>query len=273
MGGSVSESTAEPLLEYVERGSGAPIVLIPGMEGAKEFWQHQMEPLAERYRVIACSYPRKRPKLGRRVSEYALDVVRLLDHLEVGRAVVIGESMGGLISQHIAIEHPERVTALALCNTLDAPNRLQFGLDRYSLATVVHHLAFLSPRPFQKPLFRWVGRNRGFVMDPSAGNDKLADYLLKHGLEAGLASNLDRVLAGLGSPTTQALASIRVPTLVLRGTEDRLVGADAVVELVGRIPHAELVLIDGGGHCCQFTMPDATNRALLDWLRRIEYGH
>jgi pimeloyl-ACP methyl ester carboxylesterase len=57
-----------------------------------------------------------------------------------------------------------------------------------------------------------------------------------------------------------------VPALVIRGTEDRLVGPEAIVELAGRIPGARLELIEGGGHCCSYTMPEETTAVIKDWL-------
>lgn len=68
---------------------------------------------------------------------------------------------------------------------------------------------------------------------------------------------------------SERLSQIRTPTLVLRGTEDRVVSAETIRRFVERIPGAELELIEGGGHCCQMTRPQATNQALRAWLARL----
>ncbi len=264
-------NAGRPLVDYVEVGDGRPLLFIPGMEGAKEFWMHQLDRFGQSYRAIGCSYPRRVPSRRTSIHAYVDEFVRLLDHLEIEKAAVVGESMGGLIAQHLAIAFPERVAALILCNTLASASRFQPGLNASTLATAAYPLAFLAPRRVQKSFLRWVGRNRGFVMDPSAGNEQLAEYLLEFGLAPGFGGYADRLVSLIRGTSASGLASIRAPTLVVRGTEDRLIGDESRVELVGRIAHAELVLVDGGGHCCQYTLPDPTNRALLGWLRRIQY--
>jgi len=255
---------------YIEAGSGTPIVMIPGMEGSKHFWRFQIEGLKDRYRVVSCDLARRKPALSSKVSDYARAVLDIMDELEIDKAVVVGESMGGMVSQELATRHPERVMGLVLCNTMDRPRRGAFGFNMFTLATFVHQFAFL---PFlsdrtRRRLLAWVGRHRGFVMDPAPGNYDLIDYVSVHGIECGGPAYIDRVIALSKANYTEDLSGISVPTLVLRGTEDRFVVPEAVVQLAGRIPGAELVLIEGGGHCCQHTVPGATTAALAEWLER-----
>jgi pimeloyl-ACP methyl ester carboxylesterase len=79
------------------------------------------------------------------------------------------------------------------------------------------------------------------------------------------------MIAGAKLDFTSRLRGITVPALVLRGEEDRLVAAENIVQQVGRIPQAEIALIEGGGHCCTYTVPDASNQAILNWLHHINY--
>jgi pimeloyl-ACP methyl ester carboxylesterase len=256
---------------YLDVGQGTPVVMIPGMEGSRYFWRFQVDELGKRYRVVSCDLARRKPRLSSTVADYAREVLDTMDRLGIDRAVIVGESMGGVVSQEIATAHPERVLALVLCNTMDRPRRGGFGFNMFTLATFVHQFAFL---PFlsdegRRRLLRWVGKHRGFVLDPSPGNEDLIDYLMQYGLDCGGAAYVDRIIAMSKIDYTDKLSGIAAPTLVLRGTEDRLVGAETIVQLAGAIPGAELVLIEGGGHCCQHTVPGATSRALMDWLERI----
>jgi pimeloyl-ACP methyl ester carboxylesterase len=259
------------LTDYLDQGSGKPIVLIPGMEGTKEFWQLQRESLARRYRTISFEYPRRRASLSTTVAHYANAVIRVLDELAIAEAAVFGESFGGLIAQELATSHPKRVAALALCNTLDRPAFDHFGLNMFTLATAVHMSAFALPMSLRRPILRWVGKHRGFVLDASAGNERLIDYILEHGTRHGLSANLDRMIAGAKAHYSDKLPSVTAPTLILRGVEDRIVSLATMERIRARIPGAELALIAGGGHCCQMTMPDDTNRVLASWLERIGY--
>lgn len=255
---------------FIEAGSGTPIVMVPGMEGSKEFWEPQIERMSDSYRVVACGLVKRKPSLSSSVADYAAEVLATMDSLGIDKAVMLGESMGGMVVQEIVTAHPERVLGLVLVNTMDnARNRMGFGFNMFTLATIVHNLAFL---PFftDEMRFRmlmWVGRHRGFVMDPSPGNRDLVRYLFDHGTECGAGGYLDRILACGNKRYTERLKDISVPTLVIRGTEDRLVSPEAVVQFVGRIPGARLALVEGGGHCCSYTMPDETTKALIDWLK------
>lgn len=255
---------------YVAAGEGTPVVMIPGMEGAKEFWHHQLEGLCPSYRVISCDLAVRRPSAASCVGDYAEDILRKMDDAGVGSAVVVGESMGGMVAQEIALNHPGRVKGLVLCNTMDDRRRFGFGFNMFTLATFVHQFAFLPFLTYgqRKRLLNWVGKHRGFVMDPSPGNDGFCDYIMEYGTAAGPLGYLDRLIACGGAGYTGRLHEIDVPTLVLRGTEDRLVTPEAAVQLAGRIPGSEVALVEGGGHCCPYTCPDRTNRVLLEWLKR-----
>ncbi|MDY6795118.1 MAG: alpha/beta hydrolase [Actinomycetota bacterium] len=260
-------------VDYVESGEGNPVLFLPGMEGAKEFWAPQAEALGDRYRAIACSLPVRKPRLSSAIGDYALDVVALMDSLDLPKAVVVGESFGGMVAQELAIYHPERVAGIILCNTMDRLRRGYFGLNMFTLACLVHNLAFL---PFltmeqRKSILRWVSRHRGFVLDSSPGNDDLIEYIIAYGTACGAPTYLDRVIAGARLDYIPRLRDIDVSTLVLRGEEDRLVAAETILSLVGGIPHAELALIEGGGHCCTHTVTDASSRAILEWLEHIGY--
>jgi pimeloyl-ACP methyl ester carboxylesterase len=255
---------------YIEAGEGPPVVMIPGMEGSKWFWRFQVEGLSGDYRAVSCDLPVRKPRLSTCMGDYADAVLGTMDSLGIKKAVIIGESMGGMITQHIVLEHPERVRAIVLCNTMDRPRPPGFGLNMFTVATLAHQVAFL---PFlsddqRRRLLMWVGKHRGFVMDPTPGNADLVEYIMRHGLECGGASYVDRMIAGGKVAFTDRLHEIDVPALVLRGTEDRMVLPETVLQLAGRIKGAEVALIEEGGHCCQHTVPDEVNAVLLDWLAR-----
>lgn len=255
---------------YMEAGEGTPVVMLPGLEGSRYFWKRQVEDLGAKYRAISFDLPVRRPSLSRTVSDYAEEILRNMDGMGIDRAVVVGESTGGVIAQELATANPERVLAVVLCNTMDRPRRGGFGLNMFTLATVAHQFAFL---PFlseeqRRRLLSWVGRHRGFVMDPTPGNEDLIDYLFAHGLECGGGAYVDRIIALSRARYTSKLSDINVPALVLRGTEDRFVGPETALRLAGGIKGAEVALIEGGGHCCPHTMPGETSRAIMEFLER-----
>jgi pimeloyl-ACP methyl ester carboxylesterase len=261
------------VIDYKEAGEGNPIIFLPGMEGDKEFWKPQLEALSGEYRVIACSLPVHRPSLSRTLSDFASEYIELMDSLGIEKAVIAGESFGGMVTQEIVINHPQRVAAFILCNTMDRPRRGGFGLNMFTLASFVQPLIFIPflTKQQRKSVLMWVGKHRGFVLDPTPGNEALVDYIMCYGTACGAAAYLDRMITGVKTKHTYRLRDIKVPALIVRGEEDRLVGAETIVQLAGRIPGAELALIEEGGHCCTYTVPDASNKAILDWLHRINY--
>lgn len=261
------------LPEYVEAGKGKPLIFIPGMEGSKEFWQPQVEGFSDAYHVIATSLPIWRPCVESSVADCAGCITALMDELGLEKAVVVGESFGGMVTQELALSNPQRLSGIVLCNTMDRPRRGGFGFNVFTLATFLSQFAFLPflPMDRRRSLLRWVGRRRGAVLDPSPGNAELVEYIMRYGMACGPAAYLDRIIAVAKISFTACLHDITVPTLVLRGEEDRLVGAETILQLAGKIPHADLVVIEGGGHCCTYTMPEASNAAIRDWLIGIGY--
>src|SRR4051812_5258624 len=95
--------------EYVSAGSGACLVLAHCLGGSLEVWNHQIDPLARRFRVLAYD-ARGQGKSGRTDAEYdvadlADDLLRLLDELGIERASVVGLSMGGMMAQYFGAGH------------------------------------------------------------------------------------------------------------------------------------------------------------------------
>ena len=257
------------LPDYNEAGNGPTIIFIPGMEGHKEFWRFQQAALSTSYRTIAVSLVCRSTSSGARVADYAADIILLMDRLEIEKAVIVGESFGGMVTQELATSHPDRVAAIALCNTMDKPRFDHFGLNIFTLASFVHMLAFAMPMGTRRPMLRWVGRHRGFVMDPTPGNEALIDYLLAYGTVHGLRASFNRIIAASKMRYLDRLKELRIPSLILRGTEDRVVSLKTMERMRDAIPGATMALIVGGGHCCQITMPDETNKALREWLATI----
>lgn len=89
------------------------LLLIPGTLGRGDIFWNQITALSDRVRVIAVSYPDNGG-----IADWALDMVRLLDHLGLATASVLGSSLGGYLAQFIAGTYPNRVTRLLAANTL-----------------------------------------------------------------------------------------------------------------------------------------------------------
>lgn len=105
------------------------------------------------------------------------------------------------------------------------------------------------------------------------GNRGLVDYFTGCGLAQGMLAQFDRFLfAGRKARYTERLHEISVPALLMHGSEDRIVTGNTITEIAGRIPGAEVALVEGAGHCHQQTMPEVTNSLLLEWLSKATAG-
>src|SRR5437867_96982 len=108
-------------LEYIDKGSGLPVVFIHGFPYNKSMWSSQIDALSERYRVIAPDlrgHGESAAPVGPYLMEVlAYDIKRLLDHLNIENAVICGFSMGGYVTFAFYRLYPDRVLALILADT------------------------------------------------------------------------------------------------------------------------------------------------------------
>lgn len=108
-------------LAYEVHGEGEPLLLVQGLGGTKEWWFPQIEHFAASHRVIA--YDNRGvgdsdvPYHPWQMADMAADAVAILDAEAIESAHVVGVSMGGMIAQHVALNHPGRVRHLVLCAT------------------------------------------------------------------------------------------------------------------------------------------------------------
>jgi pimeloyl-ACP methyl ester carboxylesterase len=187
-----------------------------------------------------------------RLDDMAQDVVGLLDALGIERTHLVGASMGGAIGQTLAIRHPERLRTLtSIMATTGAPN--------LPPPTPEAMAVLLKPTPTSLDAYlesyaqTWkVLRAGSFPLD-EARDEARARQNHARGLNpAGVARQLVAILAS-GS-RQEALAAVRVPTLVLHGDIDPLVPLACGVDTARSIPGANLVVIEGMGHALPISL-------------------
>jgi pimeloyl-ACP methyl ester carboxylesterase len=197
------------------------------------------------------------------LSDMANDAVGLLDSLGIGRAHIVGASMGGMIAQEIAIQHPERVLSLtSIMSTTGDPALPPPSPDVMSV--------FLAPPPRTVEEFVQANlRAWSLFRGPSFPEEQPRD--LARALRAasrglcpeGGARQFAAVLAsGSRKP---ALANIRAPTLVIHGADDPLVSLAAGEDTARSIPGAKLVVLDRMGHA----LPRAVWPRVIDEIAAI----
>jgi aminoacrylate hydrolase len=248
---------------YESHGSGAPLLLVSGLGGMAAYWKPNLPAFAAKYRVIVHDHrgtgQSSHSKINYSVDQMADDVVRLMDHLEIERAHLVGHSTGGAIGQTIAAKHPERLSSLVLYATWTKCDpffarvfevRKRLLLDSGAAAYVRSTPVFLYPD-------WWVNRNLALIEE----RERMA--IPAFSAPEIVASRIDAIVA---FDRTADLARIRTRTLVVCAKDDFVTPAYFSQELAEKIPGAKLVLLERGGHCASETALEEFNRAVLGFI-------
>ena len=256
-------------LFYKVHGKGEPLVLITGLGGGHGAWFFQIRSFRKHFRCVTMDNrgigKTDKPKEPYTVRTMADDVVGLMDHLGIDKAHVVGISMGGMISQELAINHPERVKKLVLgCTAADTSSdtslhselRKALGIKEDATEADIDMVGFKNiinsviPLGFNKRLYR-------IFIVPCA---RL--YMMRLAGE-GIVGQFKAIMS---HNTLDRLNLIKAPTLVICGTEDRLVPPESSDILASRIPGARQVKVEGGSHSFLVEMSSRFNREVLDFL-------
>ena len=239
-------------------GTGAPIVLIPGIQGRWEWMQPSVQALAARWRVITSSLPGEPgvdpPESDGGFDEYVRHVDRLLDSGRVSSAVICGVSFGGLIALRYAARRPERVHALILVSTPGPgwkPTAQQLTYMRWPTVT--------------GPLFLFGAAARVWnelrVTLPSLRDRLLfcATWLARLARAPGIPSRMgQRARLAAAERFESDCASVSAPTLVIAGERDldKVVSLDDTMAYATAIPGAQFQLFEKTGHLGTVSSPE-----------------
>jgi poly(3-hydroxyalkanoate) depolymerase len=234
------------LVRVSTRGEGRPLLLIMGLGGNIEMW-HPLERALTRHGVQTIAYdasgtgespprliPQGMPGLGRQAAH-------VLDALGLPDADVLGVSFGGAVAQELTLANPHRVRRLVLASTT-------CGLGSVPGNPVALAL-MATPLRYYSPAFLRLTAN--ILYGPRTADD---EGLLRNQINArrsrppSVWSYLGQLAAGIGWTSLPWLHRIRKPTLVLSGAADPIVPPINARILAGRIPNAELEIVQGAGH-------------------------
>jgi pimeloyl-ACP methyl ester carboxylesterase len=261
--------SANGLEIYVDQvGQGPDVLLIGGLGDTVESWQFQLDGLAERYRLTAFDNRgagrTAMPEGPASVEAMADDAAAVLRALDVSSAHVAGFSGGSIISQELALRHPELVRSLVLQSTWPVT-------DTYlrSWARFIHRLLETAPSEsaFLEDFFLWIYTAR-------AHNDGTVDRLIEEVLAFPHKQATEDVQAFLDAvvdhDTSDRLPETAAPTLVLAGGRDMTSRPElgrAVAEL---IPGARFEVMDEEAHQPFQEVPDEWNARVDAFWREVE---
>ncbi|WP_043496997.1 alpha/beta fold hydrolase [Georgenia sp. SUBG003] len=248
-------------------GEGPAVLLLGGLGDTVESWQLQLDALADRYHLIAPDNRgagRSGPlDDGMTMATMADDAAEVLRALDVPAAHVAGFSGGSLVAQELAIRHPDVVRSLVLLSTwarADAYLRAVFGSWRLFVAGAP------DERTFLEAFYVWVYTPRAhadgtvarFVEEVMAFPHKQSDEQFLRQLHALVTFD-----------STDRLAAISAPTLVLAGGSDIMVRADHGRAVAEAIPAASFELLPGEAHQPFQEVPDLFNARVDAFWRGV----
>jgi pimeloyl-ACP methyl ester carboxylesterase len=258
---------------YIRHGQGPPVVLLHGYAGAIWNWEHQIEPLGRRFTlfipdVIGQGLSDK-PRVAYTPAFYTDWLCGFLDAVGVGRAAIVGHSMGGGLALSLAMTNPDRVDRLILISGFpqDVLNRIRGPYLKRFARLGSGWLFGLGYRLLGRRAFRkFIG---GLVWDRSLITSEVIEraYLLRkhYGKSRPLWSSL-RHIADWENDCAPRLGSVRCPVQIIWGQQDRFVPLSAGQELHQAIPGSLLAVIPNTGHLPMWERPNEANRLILEFL-------
>lgn len=248
-------------LSYEEHGQGTPVLLLHGFPFDRTIWEPVVPMLRDHARLIL---PDLRGYGQSPVTDdvytmrmQAEDVARLMDDLEIEKAVLVGHSMGGYISLAFAHTYPQRLLGLGLVAThaaADTPERRQ---TRNKTAESVKHKGA-----------RVVASSMVKTLTPKQELIEPITNLILKAAPAGIVG----ALKGMAErpDMTGTLSQINVPALTLYGTADQLLTRDRVEMMVQMLPKGWMVEIPNAGHMLMMEEPQQVADALLQLFQMVK---
>ena len=240
---------------------GPPVVLAHGIQADHRVWDGVAQRLVPRYRVIRYDLRghggSSAPPAPYSLEQLADDVPALLDALGVRKAHLVGTSLGGMLAQQVGIRHGDRLLSLTIANTAAVQGAAKAWDERIALARQSGIAPLIEPT-----LQRWF--TPGFLQQQPKEVARIRSIIEGTSIEGfvGCAAAV-RDLSQL-----EQLKSIRVPTLVIVGSEDKGTPPELGRQIADAIPGAQLVVLPAA-HQAAVEVPQAFADAWLQFADRL----
>jgi 3-oxoadipate enol-lactonase len=244
-------------LYYESHGQGPAVVFSHGRGGNHLSWWQQVAVFSREYRCITFDHrgwgiTADQPN-GPGPRAFSDDLKALLDYLEIDRAFLVSQSMGGITNLGFALEHPQRAAGLVLGDTtggIGDPSVVDLLKDvrppEDALGRALSR-SFMEQHPARTFLFREIG-------------------MLNPDMPISVVSPLFRDPSG---PKAADLAGFSVPTLLIVGQEDLIFPPHVMQAAQKLIPNSRLEVVPGAAHSTHFEQPEAFNRLVGEFLAQV----
>jgi 3-oxoadipate enol-lactonase len=253
------------VMEYDEKGSGIPLLLVHGFPLSRKMWGLQLSGLSSSARVIT-------PDLrGFGDSEYtrgpysmdmlAGDLHEFLNEIGIREPVILGGlSMGGYISFAFCRLYPERVAGLLLAATRAAPDDEQGKVRREEMAAIALEA---SPKPIIEDMLPKLMSPKTYQEKPDLVQKvrEIMETSTPEGMAGALLGMKDRI------DSKATLQQFDKPALVIHGADDQIVPVDEARSMVQSLPEGRLEIFEDAGHMVNMEQSDKFNQVVEEFLK------
>lgn len=270
-------------LYYESHGKGLPLVLIHGAWASHEWWRWQVPALSRHYRVLSLDvrgHGKSNPlNAASSVEDFTADLQVFLEKIETREVVLVGWSMGGLISIQYCLNYPSEVKALILIATRGHRNPfLKFHIiQQYLQARLSLFMAFSSTRQYHREPEKFPSETRDWLamevrrmLSPTAPKE-VFDWVLAD-FTNNPRENYFRVARSIWNwRADNSLRNIKAPTLIMVGENDTLTPPRFSRLLNAAIPDSRLIIVGKASHYLALEQPERINGEIIEFLKGLGY--
>ena len=252
-------------LNYELTGSGSYVTFIHGLGADGTTWQEQVLAFSDRYQVLTVDVRgfghSDKPKGPYSVKMFVDDLYRLFKVLGIKKTVLAGHSMGGMISQTFALEHPEMLSALILVDTSPAMATEMLGIiEESAKAAETKGMAAVVDASLQRAF------SAGYAQRNPEAFALHRELRLRNDPNAYAAAS--RAIAQFN--LLGQLKRITCPTLIIVGDQDMPTPIEAARTLNQNIAGSKMKVIKDSGHNTMVEQPEAFNAAVSEFLKALK---
>ena len=254
---------------FTVHGAGEPLVLVHGVGMGKEIWAPQIAAFSQDYQVIAYDMlghgDSALPSADVTLRDYADQLARLLDHLGITAANVVGHSMGALVALEFALAYPQRVLRVVALNAVFMRTEAQRAAVLERAAALAHAG---SSATVDSTLDRWFGHPVPAALQQSAS-------MVKHFLNTVNPQGYARtyqLFANSDAVHAAALPGLAMPALFMTGECDPNSSPEMSRAMATLAPQGQLDIVAAERHMMNVTAPDRVNRRLRIFLETTRVG-
>jgi len=269
-------------LYYDVSGKGPSLVLIHGAWASHEWWRWQVPELSKVYQVLSLDvrgHGHSSPlKAAYSVDGFTRDLESFLQKVEIDQAVLVGWSMGGIISMEYCLNHPSKVRALILIATRGHRNpqmkrRIMF---QYLQARLSLLMDFTSPRKYDRAAEGFPGEQERVkrevtnMLSPTTPRE-VFDWVMDDITNKPRENYFEVAKSIWNWEAGEELKRINVPTLIMVGEKDSRTPPRFSHLLHAEIPNSRLVIVKDAGHCLALERPQVVNAETIKFLKSLGY--